>query len=466
MRINEPKNVSGYFWLPTSPQKRLGGTLRITEGGRVEIELVGNFDSSTDEFSSLDEIPRILCEVEDLGRVTLDSCLYRNKTLSFAGEVGGVGKSTLICGRAFAGIHFGAEDKAVFNAVTFCVEGLDEWLGVTGIKFNPEAGGSAFTVTYERPNLPEIPIRDGYVLKFGFSVSFPGFPLLKEATIRQKASITLKTQDLKELGEFIELIHKITNFLGFAVGQIVSVVELKACIRNPDNEQNEKQPPSQRADVYYPSLPYSKTKPKIAWYNQLFGFKYIRNDPGAAFMAWLNAYDVIGPPLDLYFAAISDAAKYVDSKFLFLAQALETWHRRTSDSLEMDSMEFNEIVEALIGACPDSRREWLKGRLCYANEIGLGKRLNELLLPFESFLPQGAKLKRFTRLIVDTRNYLTHYNPSLEGRAARGGALLGLSNRMEAFFALLLLSRIGFTPEQLIAITQENRDFQYKMKDA
>lgn len=462
MRIDEPKTVAGYFWLLASPEKKLGGTLQVSDGGSIQVEVVGNFDGPLEDFSNLDMIPRILGEVEKFGSITLDDCLYRTKNMS----MGSVGKSTLYCHRAFAGIHFESNEKAAFDTVSFHIEGLDEWLGITGIKMNREEGGHGFSLTYERPSLPEISLGEGFVLKFGFSYSLPGFPLLTEASLRQKAGIIIESTERTDLGSFISQIHKLTNFLGFAIDKIVSIRDLEASIKIPKSERVDDRLASLDAKVFYQSLPFSRTKPEVAWHSLLFGYKHIDAAAELKIQAWMQAYDTIGPPLDLYFAAISDAAKYIDSKFLFLAQALETWHRRESDTTEMNSSEFESIVDSLIASCPQQRQEWLKGRLAYANEISLAKRLNELLAPFESFLPDGVKLKKIIRSIVDTRNYLTHYNPSLEGRAVRSRDLFDLVDRMEAFFKLLLLTRIGFALEEVTALTAENCDFQHKMKKA
>ncbi|HPQ66108.1 MAG TPA: hypothetical protein PLI51_05195 [bacterium] len=460
MRIEDPKTVAGYFWLPSSPEKRLGGTLSISDGGNIQIEVVGNFDQYLEDFPNFDEIQRILGVVESLGCVTLDHCLYTTKSMSF----GSVEKSTLDCDRAFVGLHFEQDEPTEFDSVCFSVEGLDEWLGVTGIKVNRKGTGSGFSLTYERPSLPEIDLGGGFILSFRFSYSLPGFPILTEAAIRQKAAIVINSNVKRPLDDFIGLIHKITDFLVFGVDKVVSVVDLRASIAIPVNDRQENLPSSLEAKVIYQSLPFSQTRPKIAWHDLLFRYQTIQADPSTAILAWLDAYNTIGPPLDLYFAAITNPAQYLDSKFLFFAIALETWHRRESDSFAMDPAEFEGIVKKLLAACPEARKEWLEGLLAFANEVSLAKRLKELLKPFEKFLPEGATLKRLIRQIVDTRNYLMHYNPSLEGRAARGRELCILVNRMEAFLKLLLLRRIGFDYDQVKAITKDNRDFQYKIK--
>lgn len=46
MRIREEFKKTGYFWLPSGPEKKIPGTLVISDGGEIELEVVGLFDES------------------------------------------------------------------------------------------------------------------------------------------------------------------------------------------------------------------------------------------------------------------------------------------------------------------------------------------------------------------------------------------------------------------------------------
>ena len=43
MRVKEKIEKAGYFWLPSAPEKKIPGTLIITDGGNIELEVVGLF---------------------------------------------------------------------------------------------------------------------------------------------------------------------------------------------------------------------------------------------------------------------------------------------------------------------------------------------------------------------------------------------------------------------------------------
>jgi hypothetical protein len=76
LRIKEKFKKSGYFWLPSAPERRIPGTLVITDGGNIELEVVGLFDESIEglnrALNGKDELERIIGHIEKHGLVTLD----------------------------------------------------------------------------------------------------------------------------------------------------------------------------------------------------------------------------------------------------------------------------------------------------------------------------------------------------------------------------------------------------------
>ena len=128
----------------------------------------------------------------------------------------------------------------------------------------------------------------------------------------------------------------------------------------------------------------------------------------------------------------------------------------------MDEVEFEELVENLIENCPGERREWLKGKLGYSNEVSLRKRIKKLIEPFKEFFGNKENRKKLINRIVDTRNYLTHYDPDLESEAAKGGDLQVLCQKMEVLFQLHFLQLIGFSQEDVNSIVE--RQLKWKLQ--
>ena len=65
----------GYFWAPDNPTEKLPGTLSISDGGVIELEIVTPFVDKREELKNL---TRIVGEIHAEGFVTLDDCYYGN----------------------------------------------------------------------------------------------------------------------------------------------------------------------------------------------------------------------------------------------------------------------------------------------------------------------------------------------------------------------------------------------------
>ncbi|WP_372239958.1 HEPN domain-containing protein [Pseudomonas sp. 9AZ] len=67
--------------------------------------------------------------------------------------------------------------------------------------------------------------------------------------------------------------------------------------------------------------------------------------------------------------------------------------------------------------------------------------------PFESHFGDKATINSIVRKIVDTRNYLTHYDSTAEKRAAKGRKLWILGQKLESIFELNIYKRLSFSEE-------------------
>ena len=65
--------------------------------------------------------------------------------------------------------------------------------------------------------------------------------------------------------------------------------------------------------------------------------------------------------------------------------------------------------------------------------------------------------------MVDTRNYLTHYDPALAVRAAQRADLLPLVSKLEALFQLHLLLLVGIDQERIDNLVASNRKLRWRL---
>ncbi|MDO8962581.1 MAG: hypothetical protein Q7V02_10795, partial [Methylophilus sp.] len=216
---------------------------------------------------------------------------------------------------------------------------------------------------------------------------------------------------------------------------------------------------------YYSSIPFEKKAPEIKRHSMLFRFTEVQNRFNEIINNWLSAYEVILPSLNLYFSTKNGAHKYLDGKFLALAQAIETYHRRTSTETYIPKGEFKLLIKEIKANCPNEHEKWLASRIDMGNEISLRDRLNRIVEPFKCEIGTDEEVKLIIKLIVDTRNYLTHYDPKLEKKAASGQNLWHLCEKMEAILQLHLLKELGFASVEISAVLNNIYKFKTKLKN-
>ena len=293
-----------------------------------------------------------------------------------------------------------------------------------------------------------------------FGYTLPGSGNTTEAKITHRTYFRLSSDDAKEFVEFRKIIHQIAYLLSFAVDSTVTIGDVSATSNEIVREVSQGKTIPVTMKLYYASLPFSDNVPEIDTHKMLFRFADIHKNAENVFNQWFSTYSIIRPSLGLYFSAVSGDYKYLDGKFLALAQALETYHRRTSDETLKDEAEFRAMIASILWNCPKQHRIWLHGRLYHGNEINLGQRIKRIIEPYKSYIGNSKQRNKFIRGVVNTRNYLTHYSESLEKDALKGQELWSLCQKMEAVFQLHLLQQLGFEESDIQRLLSNN----YKLK--
>ena len=464
MRLKEEIKRSGYFWLPSASEKKIPGTLHISDGGKIELEVVGLFDGTVGEQdSAIDdrgEFERIVGQIEKHGLVTLDGCFYKNGPIFFDG----VSKAQLHVSKALLGIDY-ADNELLFNAFHFSVEGLDEWVGLSGINVDYQSEKPSVIIKYTPLEEVSLNLDNGMKLLIKFLMIPPGSPHIREAKIIQKTYFKLVSQQERPIEDFLSVVHKVTTFLCFAIDKTVCINPITATsttsCRNINTGESEPAPP---ISLYYESLPFTKDEPKIGWYHMLFRYQDIRERAEQIINNWLQAYDKFEPALNLYFGVTTGELQYLDTKVLALAQGLESYHRRTSDETRMAKSNFESLRQTLKAQCPEEHRKWLSEKLNYGNELSLRQRLQRIVEPLKEFIGDKNQQDKLIASIVDTRNYLTHYDESLKSKAASGDKLIHLYYKMEAIFQLCILQELGFTQTEIESILDKSYRLRKKLE--
>lgn len=442
MRIKEEVVREGNFWIADNVDEVIRGKLYIKENQAIQLELDGNFKKLS-FYDGNTIIKRINGVVEKEGEVTLEGCLFKRINLTE-----GIGeKSLLHINCAFLGYDFKNDEEIKFNSLSFRVDHLEEWVGISGISFDyKQEEKDAYAINYSRPNDIVIELDSGYKLKIVFGYSFKGTNSLKKTKVEHITSLVIEGCKPAPYEELNDLAHNIVKFISLAfekplvIGRVIGRKEFERddCTQTYD-----------LISIYYRSSRYNADVNNIEFNDMIFQFKDVADNASHHINKWMKACKELSPSISLYFSSAAGQHGVIEARFISLVQGLETYHRANSNDKKMPQEIFEGLVKHLIDNCPDEHKVWLKGRLSHGNEINLMARMKGLIFSLEGILGEKKLLKRLSREVVDTRNYLTHYNPDLKEKAASGKRLVQLNYLLELVFLAHFLNIIGFDDEKI-----------------
>jgi ApeA N-terminal domain 1 len=303
------------------------------------------------------------------------------------------------------------------------------------------------------------------ILLITFTWSLPGPQKTTEAKITQKTYFELSSKRERSIEDYKLIAYKITTFIGFAIDKTVCLGQVSATTNSISQPYIKGETLPIRIFVVYPSQPYTKEAPIIDSYYMLFNYGQIQKDAERLINNWIDAYDEIAPALNLYFSTKIGAQRYVDGKFLALVQALETYHRRTSDEKLMAEETFKELVKTIVDQCPEDNKNWLEGRLKHGNELSLSQRIKAIIKPFKDKIGTSKEREKLINKITETRHYLTHYDKNSESKVSTDGKdLYVLCLKLEVIFQLHLLQILGFEKDEINSIAINSQQIQHKIQ--
>lgn len=396
MRIRETYKKFGFFWFEHEPENKIPGVLSITDGGYIILEL---FDHSFDrDYYVGINLQHIIGTVEGQGHITLSNC----EPLSHHYQ-NGIRTYTFYARKAFIGYQYKENDKNQFNAFYFSVEGLHQWIPRSWI-------GKSESIAYKIDN--NIHSSFQYVEDTHLE---DNTSCLKEQ-ITRKVCCKLFSKEEQNLDEFILISQKITDFLCFAMNNIVCMNEpVRVASDKIQEELNEKKVPIY-IKLYYPSRPFIQTAPKDI--QPLFMFELIENNTEQIINDWIKIYDRTYPALELYFSTQIGEDRFLEAKFLTLIRSMEAYQQE------------------ILG----------KG-------LNFTQTLTELMKPFEQWI---ANKNILIKNIKNARDYFTHYNPDKKENKKSYEELQTLYLKLEAVFQMTLLKALNFDDSKIKSIMLNN----------
>ncbi len=463
----EPFDLSGVWWLPDNPKNQIAGNLKFSPEAGAHLELIGSFKNPADLRvldNSVFSSPPIILGITLNGKlVTLYKCFEK----SFGLSLPGLTKSIFIASFVFIGCHFQKEEAILFNEVSINYSNLDDWISISGISQQTEfdQGGrlAKMTLEYKPPTEISAGIQD-FVIKLSFTLNVQS-EIGKSINLKQTTLINIKPSKSLGLLSFMEgIFRNVRDFISLAIGQATHINAIlgksDSCItRLPGGEVifNEIQ-------IFLRTRGFNGHVSKIDSDEMLFMYRDISEKFDFYLKNWIDKAVLLEPVYQLYFGTFYNPSMYLTHEFLSLAQALETYHRRTlggkyipDEDYEPQYSDFIDVIKR--DTCPDFR-ESLKAKMMYLNEYSLRRRLKDIIEKYGSCTSVYLRnVETFVLDVCNTRNYLTHYDEKLNPLAKSGHELFWLVQKMKTALEICLLSEMGMSADKITGLLSRNQKY-------
>jgi nitrogen fixation protein len=87
----------------------------------------------------------------------------------------------------------------LLNTFRFSIEGIDEWVGLSGIKVKSQIEKPTVSITYSQPEDISLNLKNGMNLLITFYPALSGYPNTTEAKITQKTYFKLVSEQERPL---------------------------------------------------------------------------------------------------------------------------------------------------------------------------------------------------------------------------------------------------------------------------
>lgn len=417
----EKKSIRGYWWVDENPDRKVAGSLEYDPDEGIDLKLLSPLDQDLEtlEADTLVDYDRIYGITEEGNEMTLMDCKRGSTQINLGGS--GIQTSEYMVPAYIDGYAFVDGEDIEFSRVSVEYPLLDQWANQSGasIEFNmgeesnnalvTASEGDTIDITYEFQDSMQANVED-YTISLTLSTN-TDMNRVGGVSIDETTKFEIEKQDGSiSLEEMYDVNSKLQDFITLAVRKptFPSSLEAKIPTDGPINDT---------ANIVFNQLSNLNPPEQLHSRKTNFLLPNIEDRFEETLSIWFELYTEIKPTYDLFFGTKYNDTMFERNRFLGFTQALETYHRRsdyTGTYLEED--EFNDYKEELIGTIHKEHDQSFQDHMVdgvfeHANEYSLRKRLNGLVDAHETVLSELPwDVSSEINPIVNTRNYLTHYD--------------------------------------------------------
>ena len=439
--INNVTEYLGSWWV--SETDKVEGVLKVTSE-IIELFLIGTFGTPKESQKKFQEVNVINGFTTNGKKVTLINCIQ----ISFGINMPGMFTSTYSASLMIEGNNYQSESDIYLQNISASYDHLAQWISISPFRVENNLQNKELLVNYKKLQDQEVEISGLIVgIKSTFRTSGNMFESL---TLEQTPWISFSTLGGFSFIEGLETVNKIAQFLTLCTSHYIRPIRIEALDKEGD-----------KITILFPQKEEKVTKRKT--HNDfLVLYGDITENLQKYLQIWRDKSELFEPILN-YFVDAHRKEIFTEISFLKLVQCLEVFSRRMRKNLKIEKKEYDAKVNTILNSIQhEEEKEWLNEILRYANEPNLGNRLKGLFKETKFLLNLNSKqIDSFVYKIVETRNYLTHFDESKKDKTLDIGEMFYLGQYFILILRVLILKELGFDEEFVKARVGQNKSIGY-----
>lgn len=353
-----PAKLRGRFWLPTDATIVLAGELTISAPHHFDVIADVPHESlgSVGYWEGLQgiTIPVIFGTTEDGKRLTLGECGLSSSRTRYDRTNSATWQTLkFYANRVLIGAHIDDFKTARFKSFSAYFAGFSPWV----CDYSPG-------LFDDPPTTDKGPKRSDNIDHLGqLSIAWAGAThnnfgdVGEKRIIRYWRPVFIPTEPLT-FGGVTDVIITFQRLLCVLIGRPIAFDDIQA---TPVYQ-------SFRVELMAMMGGYMETFEHTRGVDMLLSLPQANDSWSSIVSTWFAAYSKLAPALNLYFAVVFGRHLFDEHKFLFLAQALEGYHRCKQNGPDdlFSSREWKARRNVVIDSAPPAEREWLREELRYA----------------------------------------------------------------------------------------------------
>lgn len=440
VNLNKKIEYKGYWYLPSSPEKKVAGILTYYPNNEIILELIGCFDESVSSLFEPQEEKVIYGNTSDAKEITLLQC-HQSVSINFSADFPIVKYN---CNFIVIGKHINSIDEKGKYWVRFKIPELTYWCYPAALNYsigfdknNDNISQTTISFNSAQSNddniVSNVQIDNNTSLLIKKGVNFDTSNLLLNPLFEQYTYVEIIKKTETTIKELFSDIRKYEQFISLATFNIVESTDITLF----DKEIQE-----DKSKMYYKEINLIHRYNKLENEGRrkrnrdfLFQYSTIKNVYPEIIQNWYNVPKDLYPIRHHLISSLENKSSYSSVDFLIIIQAIEGfWWRFRDDNYKIKN------------AIPKKKNTNL-------NEI-----LNELLKEFDD-IELLNKCGIDIEAVVDSRHYYSHFvEQTKKPKKLDGWFLIKEAKKLRILLICCVLSFVGFEHSKIDAIFKKSNN--------